>query len=82
MSGGPDELAARKALLVAQSALYRAQLGAAALQMRARPATLPIASLLMLFAGRSKAASWIGTAGTVLSIARMAVTVLGLFRGK
>ncbi|MEO5692279.1 MAG: hypothetical protein ABIQ72_04075 [Usitatibacter sp.] len=81
MSQDLDDLALRKQLLVAQSRLYRSQLGVAALTMRSRASQLPFAGLLTFFAGRS-AGRWIGTAGTVLAVARIALSALALFRRK
>jgi len=76
-----DELATRKALLIAQSALYRSQVRAeaAALQSRAWLG-VPLRGVLMLLAGRSSVAGWIGAAGSVLGLVRMAVSVFRRFR--
>jgi hypothetical protein len=65
MSASRDDLAVRKQLLVAQSALYRAQLkyDVAALRSRA-----------------SRASTWIGGAITIISVARTAIKLVSLLR--
>ncbi len=79
MSQDLDDLALRKQLLVAQSRVYRSQLGVAALTMRSRASQLPFVGMLSLFAGRG-GGRWIRTAGSVLAFARIALSVLKLFR--
>lgn len=79
MSRNLDDLALRKQLLVAQSRLYRSQLGVAALTMRSRATQLPFVGLLTLFAGRG-GGRLIRTVGGILAFARIALSVVKLFR--
>jgi len=65
MSANRDDLAVRKQLLVAQSALYRAQLKYDVTVLRSRA---------------SRASSWIGGAITLISLARTAVKLLSFLR--
>ena len=65
MSARRDELSVRKDLLVAQSALYRAQLKYEVLALRTRV---------------SRGSSWISHGLTVLSIVRAALAVVSFFR--
>ena len=60
-----DELAVRKKLLVAQSALYRAQLRYEVVALRART---------------SHASDWIGRAITLVSIARATFSIISFLR--
>lgn len=77
----PGDLAVRKDLLVAQSALYRSRLRheAAALRSRAYPGPV-LTGLFTLLAGRSRGAKWIGAAGAILAIVRTGLSIVGLFR--
>jgi hypothetical protein len=75
------DLAVRKDLLVAQSALYRSRLRYEAAALRSRATLGPVLSgLLSLAVGRSRGAKWIGAAGAILAIARTAISIIGLFR--
>lgn len=65
MSANRDELAVRKQLLLAQSALYRAQLRYEVAALRART---------------SHASDWIGRAITLVSIARAASSIFRFLR--
>ena len=65
MSAGRDDLAVRKQLLVAQSALYRAQLKYEVTVLRTRA---------------TRASSWIGGAITIVSLARTAIKLISLVR--
>jgi hypothetical protein len=65
MSANRDELAVRKQLLVAQSALYRAQLRYEVVALRART---------------SRASDWIGRAITLVSVARAAISIVSFLR--
>jgi len=65
MSASRDDLAVRKQLLVAQSALYRAQLKYEVTVLRTRA---------------TRATSWIGGAITLISLARTAVKLLSLLK--
>jgi len=65
MSTSHDDLAVRKQLLVAQSALYRAQLKYDVSVLRSRA---------------TRASNWIGGAITLISLARTAVKLLSFLR--
>jgi hypothetical protein len=65
VSANRDELSVRKDLLIAQSALYRAQLRYEVMTLRSRV---------------SRGSSWIGRGVTVLSLVRTALSVVSLFR--
>lgn len=81
MSAQRDELAARKALLVAQSALYRSQVRAEVTAFQSRSwLGIPLKGALMVLAGRSSMAGWIGAAGSILGLARMALSIFRRFR--
>ena len=85
MSARPDELALRKQVLVAKSALLRAQLRSEVTSLRARTFVgLPVAGILSYFAARSGrssgAAGWIAKAGSILAIARTVMALVARFR--
>ena len=81
MSAEPDDLLIRKQLLVAKSALLRAQLRSEVAALRSRSAIgLPLAGLSLLLGGRAGGAGWLGKVGGMLAIARMVLAVIGRFR--
>jgi hypothetical protein len=65
MSAGRGDLAVRKQLLLAQSALYRAQLKYEVAALRSRT---------------SRVSTWVGGAITLVSAARAALTIISIFR--
>lgn len=80
MSARPDELAIRKRLLLARSALLRAQLQAemAALRSRSRVA-LPLAGISLLL-GSARAGGWLARAGSLLALVRTVMGFVGRLR--
>ncbi len=84
MSAQPDDLAIRKEVLVAKSALLRAQLRSEITTLRARTFVgLPVAGLLSFFAarsGRASGAGWLAKVGTLLAIARTVMALVARFR--
>ena len=83
MPKAESDLALRKDLLLAQSAVYRAKLHYELISFRTRvPARASMLGMLLLLAGRARSASWIGTISKALFVVRMVRTVMGLFRRK
>ncbi len=84
MSAQPDDLAVRKQLLVAKSAILRAQLRSEVTSLRARTFVgLPVAGLLSFFAarsGRSSGVGWLAKAGSILAIVRTVMALVARFR--
>lgn len=80
MSARPDDLAIRKRLLLAKSALLRTQLQAEAAALRARTrVALPLAGLSLLLGG-ARAGGWIARAGTLLALARSVIGFVARLR--
>lgn len=77
-----DDLALRKELLQVQSTLYRLKLRHEIAALRSNALSKSSLFGLLLLAGRSRASSWVATAGRVLMLARLALTVAGFFRRK
>jgi hypothetical protein len=77
-----DDLALRKELLLAQSALYRAKLRYQIVALRSSALSKGSLFALLLLAGRPRASRWIAAAGRAIVLVRLARTVLGLFRRK
>lgn len=82
MSRPRDELALRKDLLIAQSALYRAKLRYELAALRSNALSGSSLFGLLLLAGRPRAMRWIAVTGRVLLLARLVRAVVGLFRRK
>jgi hypothetical protein len=77
-----DDLALRKELLLLQSTLYRLKLRYEIAALRSNAISRSSLFGLLLLAGRSRASNWVATAGRAVMLARLALTVLGLFRRK
>jgi hypothetical protein len=75
-----DDLALRKELLLAQSTLYRAKLRHELTTLRSNALSKGSLFGLLTLAGASRASGWIALAGRALLFARLAKTVIGLFR--
>jgi hypothetical protein len=75
-----EDLALRRELLVARATLHRAQLRGELLALRRPRGASWVLPLLMLFAGRGRAGSWIARAASLVSIARTCVAVVGALR--
>jgi hypothetical protein len=79
MSSPRSALALRKELLVAQSALYRAQLRHEFVALTARPRISRVAlfGIFTWLAGRTRAARWIAMAGQAIAVVKMVRKALG-----
>ena len=86
------DLAARKDLLLAESALHRARLRYQLVALRARRPSLlaigapllggPLLGLLMLLGGRARMAGAVARAGQLVGLLRLASSIFGMVRAR
>jgi len=83
MPNAESDLALRKDLLLAQSAVYRAKLHYEVISFRTRvPVRASVLGMLFLLVGRARSANWLGTVSRVLLAVRTVKAVMGFFGRK